>query len=137
MLEVNMRSTIMALAVAFLSILAGAAAAQPLIVIYNNTPPQPTLELISITPGNHEQMNASPPSVKLAFNQTLDESTSGIQVFDPYSNPIAGGKVTQTTAMEAALPPKLLAGTYRIEWKATCACQAHPVINGTSYFTVY
>jgi methionine-rich copper-binding protein CopC len=118
--------------------LAGAAQALPPIVIFNYAPPKPALQLVSLKPNNHQEFQTSPESVKASFTEVIDENNSNLKVYDPYNNLIASqGKMTRDTAMEAALPPKLLAGAYRIDWKATCACQEKAVISGTSYFTVY
>jgi len=125
------------IAIAFF-LLVAAAQALPPIIIYNYTPPAPTIALVSITPTDHQQFSPSPPSVAVSFSQMIDPGRSDLRVFDPYNSTTGDAKqMSKDTGMTVALPANLLSGTYRIEWSATCTCQGNPAISGTSYFTVY
>jgi len=115
-----------------------AAYAGPQIVFYNIVQAPPTLELVSSNPQDHQTFDKSPAMAQLTFSQPIDPNRSDLKVFDPYNNPISTGlEQPRDSALKVMLPAKLLAGTYRIEWKAACACKGAQPLSGTSYFTVY
>ncbi len=126
--------------VAALTMLSLALGAQgfPAIIFYNYTPPAPQLQLASITPQDHQEFNESPGTVSVTFSLAIDQNKSDLKVFDQYNNPVNGTRTfPKESTIILALPPHLLAGSYRIEWNATCLCNGNPVVNGSSYFTVY
>ena len=110
------------------------------IVIYNYTPPPPMFNVISVSPGNRQtfQQGQLPKAVAVSFTQPIDPARSELKVYDAY-NRLVVTKLSQAknTDLLAELPEKLLSETYRVDYKATCACSGNPAVNGSSYFTVY
>jgi methionine-rich copper-binding protein CopC len=117
---------------------AGISSALPPIVIMNYTPPTPAFALVSMTPANHASLDTSPPAVKLLFSQNINPDKSELKIYDPYNNLLSTtDKAANPSGMSALLPTNLLAGTYRVEWKAVCICTSNTQIGDTDYFTIY
>ena len=119
----------------FVSVMWGdAAQAFPRIIINNIYSAQPQLDLVNIRPQNHQEFSQSPPSVTVSFSLAIIPEKSDLKVFDPYNNPVPVKlEMPKDTGMTATLPPHLLAGAYRVEWKATCACITRHSINSTFF----
>jgi len=117
--------------------MACAAEAKPLVVFYNYTPAQPAFVLGSINPPDNQQFSAPPPSVDLTFSLTILRDKSAMQLFDPYNNPVeAAVTMSGDNRMSLAVPSKLLNGTYRVDWRATCTCPGNPAITGSLRFSL-
>jgi methionine-rich copper-binding protein CopC len=109
----------------------------PPITIYNYYLVQPGLSFVSVTPSNHQDLAASPGSASVTFSQAIDPGGSDLKVYDPYNNPISTARqIPRDNGMSVTVPAKLLAGVYRVEWKAICGCKDRNAVSGTSYFTI-
>lgn len=114
------------------------AQALPPIAIYSFTPATPAFALSSINPSNHQSFITPPSIVMVKFSGTIDPTGSELTVFDQYNTIVAKASYLQEASyIELNLPQHLLAGSYRLEWKALCACAAKTALNGTSYFSIY
>lgn len=92
--------------------------------------------LVQTTPSANDQMDVSPPSVEIVFNERLDSGGAKVQVLNESSRNIAKGqleRINEGTGLRIALP-KLGEGHYTVSY-SVISSDGHP-ISGAYVFTV-
>ncbi|WEK55194.1 MAG: copper resistance protein CopC [Candidatus Cohnella colombiensis] len=93
-------------------------------------------ELVSVTPAMDAQLDQSPPSVEVIFNERLDRGNAELKVLNEASREVAGGKpefIEEGKGLRISLP-KLSEGHYTISFSVISA-DGHP-ISGAYVITI-
>jgi copper transport protein len=94
-------------------------------------------KLVSSTPSAGETVPTSPPSISLEFSVRVQSRMSSITVKDQFGTSIIVGAIIESDQgkqISVPLPEQLLAGSYRVEWRALSA-DDH-MIDGNFEFSV-
>jgi len=105
------------------------------VVVGGAAPASAHTRLMSTTPVNGAEVDASPDAVTLTFNEPVREKYSEVTVTGPEGGTWQVGKLTQTgSTISQALVPLGPKGTYTVAWRVVSA-DGHPVA-GTFAFVL-
>ena len=99
---------------------------------------QATLNVRKMEPEASAILGASPEFIKIRFMQTVRPKESFIRVLDKEGTQM-NSEILIASKDEKTLTsplPELEFGTYTVEWKALCLCDAQTSAEGTYQFTI-
>jgi copper resistance protein C len=104
-----------------------------LVVVGGAGPASAHTRLVSTTPVNGAEVDASPNDVTLTFNEPVREKYSEVVVTGPEGGTWQVGKLTQAgSTISQALVPLGPKGTYTVAWRVVSA-DGHPVAGTFSF----